>query len=195
MTLRVINEGIPLIWVPQASIVSDLLRAGNYEVRSRILVDWRTEISHNCLAVLAEVRDPELTALAEFAIEATQEVMDTRFRSAQALASNVLDTWMQDAARRGVFGNLTGKISYKKVRKGIPPLSDDTLLEWFRETCVLVPVAVALEDYWPPAPSPRTFNRHATAHNVGQEQYTPANGIISVMLISSVLREAEESGL
>ncbi len=92
MALRVINEGIPLVWVPRASIVSDLLRAGNSEVRSRILVDWRTEISHNCLTVLAEVSDPELTALAEFAIEATQELMNARFWSAQALARPWLAT-------------------------------------------------------------------------------------------------------
>jgi hypothetical protein len=195
MALQVINEGVPLIWVPRASIVSDLLRARHSEVRSRILVDRHIEISRNCLTVLGEVSHPELTELAEFAVEATQALGDARYRSAQALAGNILDTWMRDAARRGVFGNLTGWIKYKQVRAGIRPFSNDTSLEFFREICALAPVTKALEHHNPDDPPPTIFNRHATAHNVGQEQYSPANAVISVMLISSVLREAEESGL
>ena len=194
MALQVINEGVPLIWVPRASIVSDLLRVRNSEMRSRILVNRHSAISGNCLTVLGEVSDPELTVLAEAAVEAAQALADAHFRSAQALASNILDTWMRDAVRRGVF-NLTGRVRYKEVRRQIQPLSNNTSLEFFREICVLVPVAVALEEYLPPNPPPRIFNRHATAHSVGQQQYTPANAVVSVMLISSLLREAEESGL
>jgi len=112
MALKVINEGIPLIWVPAAGTVSTLLRARNSEMRARILVDRCAGISRNCLTILGEVRDPELTVLAEAATEAAQTLAEGHFRSAQALASNILDTWMRDAVRRGVF-NLTGLVTYK----------------------------------------------------------------------------------
>lgn len=193
--LEVINEGIPLIWVPNAGTVSDLLYSKNPNARSRILADRHAGIGDLCLTALGEVQDPELAPLAEFAGEAAEALVDSRFSSAQALASNVLDTWIRDAAERGVFGDSGRWSGYREVKTQIRPLANDTPLEWFREICVLVPLAVALSDYMPGDPTPSIFNRHATAHRVGQEQYTPANSVISVMLITSVLREAEESGL
>ena len=105
---------------------------------------------------------------------------------------------MQEAVDRGVFGawnRKSRKSIYTHVKENVPHLSDDTVVEQFRRACVLAPVALALEDFWSPNPPPVIFNRHATAHRVGHDQYTEANAIVSVMLISSILREAEESRL
>jgi hypothetical protein len=146
MALNVMNEGIPLIWVPQSWVVSVLLTA-DAGMRSDILLDRRLEISHGCLAVLREVTNPELTELAGFAVEATQELMNGRFRPAQALAGNILDTSMQEAADRGVFGawnRKSRKSIYTHVKENVPQLSDDTVVEQFRRACVLAPVALAL---------------------------------------------------
>jgi hypothetical protein len=38
------------------------------------------------------------------------------------------------------------------------------------------------------------FTRRATAHRAGTTQYTLANAVIAIMLVTSLLREAQESG-
>jgi len=43
-------------------------------------------------------------------------------------------------------------------------------------------------------PKPEQFGRHATAHAAYPEQYTPANAVIAVMLMTSVPRQSGESG-
>jgi len=193
--LQVINEGVPLIWVPRAVIVSDLLYIRSIEDRLNLLTEMMTAISQDCLAVLSEITDPEVRELVPMASAAARALGGGHPWPAQALAGNVLDTWMRDAAGRGVFGAIRERNLYGQVADKIHAVSDDTTLEFFREVCVLAPVAVALSQYRPSDPVPVRFNRHATAHRVGHEQYSLANAVIGVMLVSSVLREAEESGL
>jgi|HubBroStandDraft_6_1064221.scaffolds.fasta_scaffold460506_1 hypothetical protein len=196
LALQVINGGIPLIWVPRAAIVNELLYVLNPEDRLGILEENTRGISQDCLAVLSEITDPELGELVPMASEAVRALENGYPWPAQALAGNVLDTWIHDAVRRGTFGTIQPRGLYPQVRGKIEPVSDDTTLEFFREVCALAPVAVALTQFIPGYdPVPVRFNRHATAHRVGHEQYSLANAVIGVMLVSSVLREAEESGL
>src|SRR5579859_1556939 len=166
--LQVINEGIPLIWVPRAVIVSDLLYARSIGGRLSLLANRMREISQDCLAVLTEITDPEFEELVPMASAAARALADGHPSPAQALAGNVLDTWMRDAVGRGVFRVTRQRNLYAQVTDDIEPVSDDTTLERFREVCVLAPVAVALREYRPPYdPVPVRFNRHATAHRVG----------------------------
>ncbi len=193
--LQVIREGIPLIWVPRAAIVSDLF-VRSAEDRLRLLASSVREISQDCLAVLSQISDPELRELVPMASAAARALEDGYPWPAQALAANILDTWMRDAVDRGVFRIIGHRRLYAQVADNIEAVSDDTTLERFRKVCVLAPVAVALSEYRPSYdPVPVHFNRHASAHRVGHEQYSLANAVVGVMLVSSVLREAEESGL
>ena len=73
-------------------------------------------------------------------------------------------------------------------------MSDDTVIRRFRPDCVLSAALAALEKYDPSDPPPARFVRHATAHRACPEQYTPVNAIAAVMLMASMLREAQVSG-
>lgn len=42
------------------------------------------------------------------------------------------------------------------------------------------------------APLPDYFNRHATLHQVCDVQYTPVNALVSLMLMTALLRELDE---
>jgi hypothetical protein len=57
---------------------------------------------------------------------------------------------------------------------------------------LLKPLVSALPDYVPEDPPPEESARHATVHHPGRIRYSAGNAIIAVMLVVSILREAEE---
>ncbi|HET9897547.1 MAG TPA: hypothetical protein VFQ44_21655 [Streptosporangiaceae bacterium] len=192
----VLDEGIPMVWVPRPAIVAALAAAADASARDGILVAARDEVAGDCLAVIGEITAAELKPLAGLAAEAVSALRDDHSSGAQALAGNVFDTLLRDAARRGVIfaGPPGGYFRYDKVRKKITPVSDDTVIRRFRTDCVLSAALPALQDYDPANPPPARFVRHATAHCTRPEQYTPVNAIVAVMLMASMLREAQASG-
>lgn len=189
------DEGIPLVWVPRPETVRALVRAADADARDAILLASRDEISDDCTAVLAEITATELVPLSDLGAHAIAALRDGRAAPAQALATNVFDTLLRDIGRRGViFGGPLGYFKYNKVRKRIEPVSGETLISQYRAACVLAAAVPALQDYEPSDPAPVRFVRHATAHRAGPEQYTPVNAIVAVMLLASMLREAQASG-
>lgn len=192
--MTVLESGIPLIWVPPAPVVSDLLAARDPDERNGILTDRIGFISEHCLEVLDEVTEPRLEPLARMAKQSVASLELGLPGPAQALAANIFDTWLYEARNRGILFQPSGPASvYAQLRKHVGPVSAEILLRRFREVCVLSPAAAALVDYKPPGgPSPPQFSRHATVHYARPESYTPARAVIAVMLSSSVLREAQE---
>ena len=189
------SEGIPLVWVPRPETVRALVRAADADAHHTILLASRDDISDDCTAVLTEITDAELMPLADLGAHALAALRDGRAAPAQALATNVFDTLLRDMGRRGVvFGGPLGYFKYDKVRKRIEPVSDETLISRYRAACVLAAAVPALQEYEPGDPAPVRFVRHATAHCAGPEQYTPVNAIVAVLLMASMLREAQASG-
>jgi hypothetical protein len=176
-TLDIINYGIPLIWAPSWQVVEALLRSPQREFGA-LLSHRRHVISEDCVKTLAQVTEPGLSAHVKMAINAAIDLSTGDPRATQALAANILETWLRDASGREFFSHLTG-------------VTPTNLL---RLLFVLTPVAVAFGMHDFQDLPPDRFNRYATAFNVGPEQYTTANAVVSVMLISSVLREAQQSG-
>lgn len=189
------DEGVPLAWVPRPSTVAKLVAAADLGARDALLVDRVRHIVEDCRTAMGEVRAVRLSSLAELALDAILALERGVPSAAQALATNVLDTLIRDAARRGqIFGTPVGFFEYKKITKRITPVSDETLLAEYRTSCVFSPLLQALADYPGAGPIPTRFGRHPTAHLAHPTQYTPANAIIAVMLMTSMLREAQESG-
>jgi hypothetical protein len=190
------GEGIPLAWVPRAETVADLIAAPDAATRDTILVARTPDIVEDCRQRLAEVLDADLQHLEGLIDDALRALEQSIPTAAQALAANVFDTLLRDVRNRGrLFAGSTGRFKYKHVTSGITPVSDETLIGLYRATCVLTPVLMALDEFnFETDPVPGRFRRHATAHRAGTTQYTPANAIIAVMLATSLLREAQESG-
>lgn len=189
------DEGVPLAWIPRPAIVSELVNAPDNAARLAILTTRIPEIIIDCGEALDDVTDPDLKSEVEMmrrALLCLGAVPD----GAQALATNVFDTFLRGANRRGrMFGASFGYFKYDKVTKRITKVSDDTPLEEFRIACVLSPAIVALRDFDPGGSAlPTEFGRHATVHQVDPMHYTPANAAIAVMLATSFLREAQASG-
>jgi hypothetical protein len=194
--LAIMNEGIPLIWVPRGSIVGRLINAGNAESRLEILDHARGNIVDDCAAALDEVTAPDLVPLAGLAAASGRALRDGHCAASQALSANVFDTWLRDTVRRGALFAPPGKghSPYEHLRKQIVPVTDDVRITELKASGALTPVVMALAKFTPGGPVPTQFARHATAHAAGPEQYTDVNAIIALMLTTSALRQAQASG-
>lgn len=189
------DEGIPLAWVPCPQIAAALVSAPDATARTGILDLRAPEIREDCLAVLDQVVDPDLKALADLTRQAIG-ALGTTPEAAQALAANVSETFLREANRRGrMFGASFGYFKAEKVTRRITSVKDVSTVNELRIACVLTPALLALASYNPGTdPVPTTYNRHATAHTADPAQYTRANAVIAVMLATSFLRQAQESG-
>lgn len=104
-----LDEGVPLVWVPRAAIVAELVAAPDADARDRLLVSLLNEIAEDCTAVLGEITAPELRPLGEVAVDAVAALRCGHRPSAHALAGNVFDTLLRcHTARRDLRGPPAG---------------------------------------------------------------------------------------
>ena len=192
--VRLMQEGVPLAWVPPADVIRQLLAVGETSSRSKVIDACRPEILDSCSVVLAKVVDARFSPQRALLEECVQMIERGRFSGAQALAANVWDTLVRGLA----YANSTwltdqGWWSYKKIIQSVPAVDDDdATIGQFRKAAVFLPFAKTLEEFRRPQPVPGDFNRHATAHATGAVQYTAANTVTALMLAVSVLREIDD---
>ena len=192
--VRLMQEGVPLAWVPPADVIRQLLAVGETSSRSKVIDACRPEILDSCSVVLAKVVDARFSTQRALLEECVQMIERGRFSGAQALAANVWDTLVRGLA----YANSTwltdqGWWSYKKIIQSVPAVDDDdATIGQFRKAAVFLPFAKTLEEFRRPQPVPGDFNRHATAHATGAVQYTAANTVTALMLAVSVLREIDD---
>ncbi|GGT02420.1 hypothetical protein GCM10010271_00030 [Streptomyces kurssanovii] len=195
--VSVIEEGIPLAWVPPASVIRELLEATDAKARFEVLESNQAVVIEQCGAALEAVTDPGLEHQAGLLQTCVEMAGDGYLPGAQALASNVLDTlfrgiWRAEPNLQQPNGKWD---TYAKVAARLPEIDADasTILE-FRMACALAPFRSALDGF-KDGPVPSVFNRHATAHAAGRTQYTAVNALVALMLTVSLLRELQEGHL
>ncbi|MEU5874745.1 hypothetical protein AB0A73_24680 [Glycomyces sp. NPDC047369] len=183
-------EGIPLMWVPRASTITALRKAGTRDARRTVLADARATIADDCASVLATVAHTSLAEPFGHAGQAALALGDGHHAAAQALAVNLLDTIL--------FDNLDQALHHETTRKG--PHAKDTEFNLdahrWRAGAVLAPVWAAHGRFKREKQEtiPDGLARHASAHAVSGKQYTVANAVIAVMLVTSVLKFVDVAG-
>jgi hypothetical protein len=187
--LNITEDGYPTAWVPRASILRELI-AADADDRQAVFAARRVEIIEDCCACLEEVTSAELIDLAAKLDEALEVAEAGRhLAAAQALAASVFDTVLRRTIKpQHVAGY------YLKAKKEIEDRHENASLAELRWGVVHVPVLVALHMFKARKgdPIPTTFNRHASAHAVGPEQYTEANAVIALALATSLVPEAHQ---
>jgi hypothetical protein len=194
--LELMNDGMPLIWVPRSSVVAKLMQASRAAGRAEVLAEARQDVADDCDAVLADVTAPHLAPLAVMAAEAVRTLRDGYCAGAQALATDVFDTWLRLMVRRSIlFDPPPKRIGfYPNVIRQIEPVSGDLPIIHLRPAGALAPVLLALARFFPGDQALTHFARHATVHAAIPEHYTDANAVVAVMLMTSALRQAQASG-
>lgn len=179
-----LDEGIPLMWVPGPRILAALLDAPDPPARRRIIGQrWKGVLS-DCEVALATIDLADLSDERDFAVKCAKALRDGHTEASQALSANLLDSvlrgWYDEAARRTLTKN-----QFKK--SGVKIDLDDYEI---REAFTVAPVWHAYAQYRPENgdPVPSKFARHASAHSVSRRQYTRINAVIGLMLVTSLLK-------
>ncbi|MFG2681789.1 hypothetical protein [Streptomyces sp. NPDC048392] len=177
-----LEEGIPLMWVPGPKVVRALLDALDAIERRRIVGRRWRGIVNDCEAVVRSVDHPGLLEARDFALDCVSALRDGHTNPAQALAANLLDSLMHahfekdDRVKR--TSNKKGKAKFD--------LNDYSV----REALTFAPVWYAYAEFWVHKgdPIPRMFARHASAHGVSRTQYSRINAVYGLMLAASVMK-------
>jgi hypothetical protein len=150
----VLDEGIPLVWVPRSEIVMELAEADGAATHDQVLLTRSPEIAEDCATVLKDVTEPRLQDLTDLANVAVRALADGHSEPAQALAGNVFDSFLHDACRRGVMLAIDAKnkFPYKAGRKVMEVLGPDATAADFLNRCVMSPIYAALEEFFPGQP-------------------------------------------
>lgn len=176
----VLEEGIPLAWVPNSDTLTLLLEAPDARARRQIIGRRWRGITNDCEEALAHLTSRAGLERATFIRAVIAAHRDGHHAAAQALATNIVDTVVNDLPQH-----------FPRHKNKRPDLADRPVLE----ALVLGAVWSAYGSYHRGMdPVPQTFRRHATAHGVSARQYSRVNATFAVMCATSVAIYIEEFG-
>ncbi|WEH33615.1 hypothetical protein PZB75_09660 [Streptomyces sp. AM 4-1-1] len=177
-----LEEGIPLMWVPGPKVVRALLDAQDAVERRRIIGRRWRGIVNDCETAAKSVDHPNLLEVRDFALDCVAALRAGHTNPAQALAANLLDSLMHSHFEKSDRVKLTSN----KKSKAKFDLNDHDV----RVALTFAPVWYAYAEYWTDKgdPVPRMFARHASAHGVSRTQYSRINAIYGLMLATSVMK-------
>lgn len=183
------KDGIPVVWVPPAEVLADLLTAPNRETRVRVLTARRVEVLDSCRQVLAEVQHPDLADRVPQALEAITALESGLPSAAQALAVAVTEAV--------ITGHVAGTRSTKKLAEEVDVYVDELSVAELRGAFALLPVARFYTSWWATSgtPPPPELSRHVTVHLAPASHLTPENALVALMLLSSLLRDVDASAV
>jgi hypothetical protein len=178
-----VDEGIPLMWVPGPSVVQALLEAEDARSRRRIIGRRWMRIINDCEAVIGGIANSELQHERSFALDCVRAIRGGHSSAAQALAANLLDTALCHLEKDDRVQFTDNKFKQNGVRFN---LDDYTV----RAALTFAPVWSAHSRFFVNRGDsiPRRFGRHPSVHAVSKSQYTRINAVIAVMLVASVLK-------
>lgn len=178
------DEGIPLVWVPRAEIITLMLESADRTARLQVLVDHKEDVLHDCRAALHRITHAgfrDQLPLAEKVIAVMEAGFD---EPAQALAVTVTET----AVAATISGN------YGQVKKQVHLNFEEIPYTLMRIQAALAPIGVFYTSWYASEnkPRPAELSRHVTVHAASIDHYTPANALVAVMLMASVLCALQE---
>lgn len=186
LILPVIQDGFPVLWVPEAEVLQALSKAPDRPRRQQLLLDRRDEILANARRVLTAVTSPDLSLDREVVGQALACVVDQPYPAQIASLNVATQRALAEVGESSVTA--LGKLAKATAKRGVGAGALDV-----RKVLMLSAIAPALEQFYPDRqdPIPERPNRHAVDHVTSPLQYTPGNALESVLLAVSVLRQAQ----
>ena len=177
------GDGLPLVWVPRAEIVTILLAAPDRAARVEVLRAHEQEITADCRTVLGAISHGTLSGQLPLAVKALDAFEAGHYEAAQALAVTVTETAVTHAL--GNYTQARQKAAFDPGRVTIRQL---------RVKAALAPIGPFYTAWYPSSgtPAPEALSRHVTIHQADQRHYTPGNACVAVLLATSVLRALQE---
>ncbi|MBG9887357.1 MULTISPECIES: hypothetical protein [Bacteria] len=176
---QVLEEGIPLAWVPSARVIERLLQAPDAPSRRRIIADNHRGILSDCENVVGRLPHRRALFYVDMLHKAIGAVRDGHIEAGQALATNVLDTvcrhHMRDALDMS-FGGAKNVSTYERHRK-----------KGWRIVLAVHSLSTVMSGSYKPADRPTGYRRNATSHTITRHQYNRINAVLAIMNATAVL--------
>lgn len=189
------DEGLPLVWVPRAEIVTEVLAAEGRDERVAVLVARRAEVADDCRAVLTEIAHPRLLPQRRLLAAAVKALDKGHDEAAQSLAVLVAETAVLQAAAAGhIDGVAKHSKLYERVKDAVRVDLDEAPAWLLRVAASLAPVAGFFTPFFPHKgdPVPAGMSRHVTVHFAFDEHYTEEHAVVAVLLMVSVVRGLQQ---
>lgn len=199
---KLCEQGLPIVFVPSAAIISKLLVAKTPAAQKRVLIRHDIEILKDCRDKLSshEVISNEMIDHITASVDAYES---GNYRAAQSAATIAFDSLMPIIYdMRVTYKRDRTKLAASFVRKLASDLATDILQHplaaqtMFYSVACLPVVARALSQFQIGDRSTyaKDFNRHASAHTVSAQQYKRSNALIAIMTVTSLCIVTEKSG-
>jgi len=179
-----LDDGIPVAWVVPPDLLKELVEAPPGADRRVLLLDRRDQLLAGCADVLK--RRPGRWSGP--ALEAVEAAAAGHGAAAQSHAANILDSVVLVE-----YADELNPDNNRKARERAKLMSEadlderEKLLLGFACELTSLPFKHALAQWFPGNDPPNTFNRHATAHCVGESKvYSETHCLIAVMLATSL---------
>ncbi|MCM3780653.1 hypothetical protein [Microbacterium hydrocarbonoxydans] len=175
----ILEEGIPLAWVPSARVIELLLAAPDASSRRRVISNNHKGILTSCERLASRLPHKRALLYGDMIRKAIHALRDGHVEAAQALATNVLDTLLSHHSRDALdapLGVVTNVASYKKFRK-----------QSWRLTLAVHPATTIMSGRYTLDDRPDGYRRNATAHAITRHQYNRINAVLAIMNATSVL--------
>jgi hypothetical protein len=178
LRMLMMDEHLPIAWVPRAATV-ELILAAKTPGRRRVIYGqkWRS-ILEDCEELAEQMDSSAIAPYVRFLKSAIEAVRDGHHEAGQALAATTLDTVRQ----RFILDS-----TYKRWIGTPDPIEPDELdVRTFFVICQLWGIH---RQFWVrnDDPIPRSFTRHGTVHGVSNLQYTRLNALLGVAHLTSLM--------
>lgn len=176
------ETGLCLVWVPGLEVIEALLGAPDRDRRDAVLLANEDGILTAVDSTLALVAHPQLRDLRLSVAEAALALRADLGRASQALSAAAITSILE-----GHYG-----FGFGGARQAFEEEGPASAGLWSaRRVWVQASLhrAILRADQ---VPAEGGFNRHATAHNVEDGQYSRVNSIVGLLLATGALRELQE---
>ncbi len=175
----ILEEGIPLAWVPSARVIELLLAAPDSSTRRRVISSNHKGILTGCERLVSRLPQKRALLYGDMIRKAINALRDGHVEAAQSLATNVLDTILTQHSRDALkvsLGAVKNASSYERFRK-----------QGWRLALAIHPVTTVMNGSYTVGDRPAGYRRNATAHAITRHQYNRINAVLAIMNATSVL--------
>jgi len=176
MKKLMLEEGLPIAWVPRSAIVAAVVAADTPAKRRNVYGRNWSRIADDCAARESEMDSVAMAPYRRFLAAAITMLRDGYHEGAQALATSTIETL-----------TLEFLSAEKKVWTGRDPLPDPESLP-IQNFFIACQLWGAYRPWFPGYPAPSTYSRHASTHRVTvARQYTRTNASLAVAHLTSMM--------
>jgi hypothetical protein len=199
------EEGIPVVWVPSARTLKQLVEAAGEQARRRVLAEEQAHVQADCVTVLAECEDPWLGDDVALCRKAIQAMRAGFHEAAMALFVGIaepLASWASTPRLRG-FKSEADREAWLQHRRKIGKYAwaeyeldargADISSYKFKQQVLMAPIPRFFTPWFADSgqPTPVRLSRHVVAHHPTIAHFSVENALTALMLVVSILREKQ----